>query len=277
MNLLESSYTLCIVLLGTSLLGITAGVLGVFAVLRRQSLLGDAISHAALPGIALAFLLTHSKNPIILLTGGALSGGLGTLAVNLITHKTGLKQDAALGIILSVFFGFGLVLMTVIQKMAITNQVVLNKFLFGNASALLPTDFYPLIIVSCVVLGTILLLWKEFSMLTFDQHFTQAIGFKAHLLDVMLTILFIVTITLGLQTVGVILISSLFIAPASAARLWCIQLHTTVMLAALFAAFACCCGAFTSNAVANLPTGPTIVIIMSCLVFISLFSSKKRP
>src|SRR5438552_4054965 len=114
-------YTLIITLVGITILGATAGLLGTFVFLRRQSLLGDAISHAALPGIALAFLLTHSKNPLVLMIGGAVSGGIGTILMQLIIQYTRLKKDTALGVVLSVFFGFGLVLMTIIQKMPIAN------------------------------------------------------------------------------------------------------------------------------------------------------------
>jgi len=270
MEYLNASYTLCIVALGTCLLGITTGVLGVFTVLRRNSLLGDAIAHAALPGIALAFLFTKSKNPALLLCGGAISGALGTLLVRVITQKTNLKQDAALGIVLSVFFGFGLVLLTVIQKLPVANQAILNKFLFGNASTLLPADLYTLIALSCVVLCCIILVWKELCLITFDPHFAHLAYQRTTIFDLLLTTLLIITIVIGLQTVGVIFISTLLIAPATAARLWCTRLPTTAILSAIFSSCSCLTGSILSSTIKHLPTGPTIVVIMSGLVFFSL-------
>src|SRR3989338_8875967 len=137
---MQLDHTLKTVVLGASILGITSGALCAFAVLRQQSLLGDAISHASLPGVCFAFVLFHSKEPIILLLGAGLAGWLGTLLIMLITRMTRIKKDAALGIILSVFFGFVLVLLTVIQKMPLATQAGLNKFLFGNAATLLTKD-----------------------------------------------------------------------------------------------------------------------------------------
>ena len=133
-------YTLVIVAIGTMLVGAVAGGMGVFAVLRRQSLLGDAISHAALPGIALMFWLGNATNPYVLLLGGGIAGCIGAFVVTLVARVTPLKKDALLGIILSVFFGFGIVIKTMIQKQGLAHQAVLGKFFFGNASTLLPTD-----------------------------------------------------------------------------------------------------------------------------------------
>src|SRR6266404_2814966 len=147
-NIFCIDYTLLLVLQGAALLGITAGALGSFALLRQQSLLGDAISHAALPGIVLMFLCTHSKNPWLLLTGGALAGVVGVVSMNYVCTRTKLKKDAILGIILSVFFGFGLVLITVAQKIPTSNQAVLNKFLFGNVSTLLQQDINAIALIS---------------------------------------------------------------------------------------------------------------------------------
>ena len=148
----RSYHTLIIVCIGTMLLGITAGAFGVFALLRKQSLLGDTISHAALPGIALMFLATHSRNPLILILGGSIAGCIGTILMLVITRLTKLKQDTVLGIILSVFFGVGLVLMTVIQKYSIPHQSILNKFLFGSASTLIIEDVYAMAFIAIVTL-----------------------------------------------------------------------------------------------------------------------------
>lgn len=263
-------YTLAITLIGITILGATAGLLGTFVFLRRQSLLGDAISHAALPGIAIAFLLTHSKNPLVLMLGGAISGGIGTMFMQLITRHTKLKKDTALGIVLSVFFGFGLVLMTAIQKMPIANQSILNKFLFGNISTLLPTDVYAMTIIGAIICVCTILLWKEFTLVTFDHHFAHSVGFATHKLENILTILVVAAIVIGLQTVGVILMSSMLIAPAAAARQWTTRLHSMALLSVFFAVSAGISGALASSHIDRLPTGPTIVIVLSILVLLSL-------
>ena len=213
-------YTLLLVLQGAALLGIIAGVLGSFALLRQQSLLGDAISHAALPGIVLMFLCTYSKNPWVLLLGGACAGIVGVVSMNYICARTTLKKDAVLGIILSVFFGFGLVLMTVAQKIPTSNQAVLNKFLFGNVATLLPEDISVIAIISLLIMLILLMFWKECTMYVFDPVFAGGLGFKPIIIEMVLTVLLVLAIIIGLQTVGVILMSTMLIAPAAAARQW---------------------------------------------------------
>ncbi len=269
-------YTLRTVVLGTGILGITCGALGVFAFLRRQSLLGDAISHAALPGIACVFLLTHSRNPAVLMLGGALTGSIGTLFIWLITHKTTIKKDAALGIVLSVFFGLGLVLLTVIQKRSIAQQAILNKFLFGNASLLLSSDISAMVAISCTIFLCLFFFWKEFKLITYDQLFAYTLGYPVKGLDILLTFLLVFAIVMGLQTVGVILMSSMLIAPAAAARQWTYNFELMVILAAGFGAFSSVTGSIISSMVDQLPTGPTIVVVMSLVVLISLLCAPHR-
>jgi manganese/zinc/iron transport system permease protein len=184
---LFSDYTLRIVTLGAATLGIVAGALGAFAVLRRQSLLGDAVSHAALPGIVLAFVLTGTKAPLALLVGAALAGWLGTLLVMAIVRTTRVKYDAALGIVLSVFFGIGLVLLTDVQKQPDAAQAGLERFLFGQAAALLRSDVITMVLLGAPVLVAVALLWKEFKLLAFDPAFGASLGLPMRALDVTLT------------------------------------------------------------------------------------------
>ena len=273
-QIIASHYTLSIVLAGTTMLGMTAGMLGAFTFLRKQSLLGDAISHAALPGIALMFLFTHSNNPIVLLSGGALAGCVGIALMMLVVHKTPLKTDTILGIVLSVFFGLGLVLLTMIQKLPLAQQSILNKFLFGNASTLLPEDLYVIGCSSMIILSCLVLFWKEFKILTFDPDFAQACGYSIQRLNIFLTALMLVAILIGLQTVGVILMSTMLIAPAAAARQWTKSLGGMVLLAGFFGALTNGAGTLISNAYHHLPTGPTIVIVASMVVLFSLVARR---
>lgn len=282
MNLLELirnlflDYTLRTVALGSGTLGIVSGALGTYAVLRKQSLLGDAISHAALPGIAIAFLLTGSKAPLVLILGAAAAGWIGTLLVMSIVNTTRVKDDSALGLVLSVFFGFGLVLLTFIQKMPKATQAGLDKFLFGQAAALLERDVVTMAGLGILALLTMLVFWKEFKLLSFDPEYGASLGFPMRALDILLTTLLVVAIVLGLQTVGVVLMSAMVVAPAAAARQWTDRLEVMVGLSALFGALAGVSGAIISSTMARLPTGPTIVLCISAIVLISIMLAPNR-
>lgn len=273
---IDIDYTLLLVLQGAALLGITAGALGSFALLRQQSLLGDAISHAALPGIVVMFLCTHSKNPWVLLCGGALAGIVGVISMNYLCARTKLKKDAILGIILSVFFGFGLVLMTVAQKIPASNQSILNKFLFGNVSTLLKEDINAIALISCCIVIILMLCWKECMIYVFDPLFAQSLGFKPIIIETLLTLLLVLAIVVGLQTVGVVLMSTMLIAPAAAARQWVIRLQHMVVLAGILGGGAAVIGVYVSSVVDHMPTGPSIVVAASCIVLFSLLCAPKR-
>lgn len=273
---LFSDHTIRTVTLGALVMGVTAGSLGAFAVLRQQSLLGDAISHATLPGVGLAFLITQNKSPFILLMGAGIAGWIGTIFVKLITKLTSIKQDAALGMVLSVFFGFGLVVITLVQKLPTATKAGLDKFLFGNAATLLTEDVRTMAILSTLVLSCLVVFWKEFELLTFDEDFAKSLGLPIHRLDILLTTLIVVAIVIGLQTVGVVLMSAMLVAPAAAARQWTDHLNRMVIVSAIFGAVCGVAGALTSSLVGHLPTGPTIVIYLSVLVLSSLFFAPNR-
>lgn len=273
---LFDDYTLRTVALGSAALGLTSGALGTFAVLRRQSLLGDAISHAALPGVALAFLLTGSKSSLTLVAGAALAGFLGTLAVGGVTRTTRVKYDAALGIVLSVFFGVGLVLLTYIQRRPDAAQAGLDRFLFGQAAALLREDVITMAVLGGIAVVVMVVVWKELKLLAFDPDFGETLGLRMRWVDVLLTGLLVIAIVIGLQTVGVVLMSAMLIAPAAAARQWTDRLATMAVLAALFGALAGVSGAVLSSEAARLPTGPTIVLCATAVVVVSLLAAPRR-
>src|ERR671913_844291 len=267
---LFDDYTLRTVALGSAALGLTSGALGSFAVLRRQSLLGDAISHAALPGVAVAFLLTGSKAPLVLVAGAALAGFLGTLLVMGVVRTTRVKYDTALGIVLSVFFGVGLVLLTFIQRRPDASQAGLDRFLFGQAAGLLRRDLVTMAILGGLALAVMLLVWKELKLLAFDPDYGTSLGFPMRALDVLLTSLLVVAIVIGLQTVGVVLMAAMGIAPAAAARQWTDRLGLGATLAAGFGALAGIVGSVVSAETERLPTGPTIVLCATAIVLVSL-------
>lgn len=275
-SLVFSDYTLRTITLGTAILGAVTGMLGSFAVLRKQSLLGDAISHAALPGIAIAFLITGAKDSNTLLVGALISGLVGTFWIRGIVTKTHLKSDTALGLILSLFFGFGMLLLTFIQKQPNANQAGLDKYLFGQAATLVENDVWLMAIITGICLLVLLLFWKEFKLLLFDKDYTKTLGFNIKFIDILITSFIVIAIVLGLQTVGVVLMSAMLLAPAAAARQWTNSLAKMVFLAGVFGAFSGVFGTAISASQNNLSTGPVIVLVAAIFVVFSFIFSPSR-
>ena len=275
-NLLFTDYTLRTISLGTAVLGAICGMLGSFAVLRKQSLLGDAISHAALPGIAIAFLITGAKDTNILLLGALVSGLIGAFWIRGMISKTHLKSDTALGLVLSLFFGFGMLLLTYIQKQPNANQAGLDKYLFGQAATLVESDVLLMVLVTAIALVVVLLFWKEFKLLLFDQDYANTLGFNTKFIDILITFFIVLAIVIGLQTVGVVLMSAMLLAPAAAARQWTSSLAVMVFLAALIGAFSGVFGTAISASQDNLSTGPVIVLVASFFVVVSFVFSPTR-
>lgn len=275
MNLLFDP-TFRVVALGAAAIGIIAGVLGTFAMLRRQSLLGDAVSHAALPGIVGAFMLTGSKASIVLIVGAAAAGWLGALLVRGVVRSTRVKDDAALGVVLASFFGVGLVLLTYVQRWPEATQAGLNRFLFGQAATLLERDVWLIAAIGAGILLVVALLWKEFALITFDPDLARTLGLPVGRLDLVLTSLIVLAIVVGLQAVGVVLMSAALVAPAAAARQWTGSLGRMALLAGVFGGATGVAGAVASAALAKTPTGPAIVVAASVLVMVSLLLAPHR-
>ena len=273
---LFSDYTIRTVALGAALLGIVSGVLGCFAVLRRQALLGDAMSHAALPGIAVAFMLTGQREPLVLLIGAAVAAWLAALLLVGVTRTTRVKEDSGLAMILAVFFGLGLVLLSVLQQRPDAAQAGLKSFLFGQAAALVERDLLAMLLLGVPALLLVLLFWKQFKLISFDPEYAASLGLPGGAMGVLLTSLIVVAIVIGLQTVGVVLMSAMLVAPAAAARQWTDRLGLMVLLAALFGALAGVTGAVISAGARGLSTGPTVVLCMSAITLVSLLLAPNR-
>jgi manganese/zinc/iron transport system permease protein len=269
-------YTLRNIALGSAILGIVGGILGSFALLRKQSLLGDAISHAALPGICLAYMLTGTKTPLILLLGAGIAGWLGTLLILQIVRETRISEDSALGIVLTVFFGFGIMLLTFIQHSGHASQSGLDKYLFGQAATLVQEQVITMAVLGGIALAIVGLLFKEFKLLTFDPAFAATLGYPVQRLSVLLTSLIVVAVLIGLQTVGVVLMAAMLIAPAAAARQWTDRLAPMLMLAALFGALSGVSGALISVSDTQLPTGPMVILSATAIVIVSLLFGRTR-
>lgn len=269
-------YTLRNVALGGMLLGIVSGVLGAFAVLRKQALLGDTLSHAALPGICIAFMLTGSRAPLVLLLGAGIAGWLGTLLMIRTVRHTKLSEDTMLGVVLSVFFGFGVLLLTFIQKGSNANQAGLDKYLFGQAASLISSDVITFAVLGVGALLFVALFYKEFKLLSFDPEFAASLGFPVRRIDVMLTSLLVIAVMIGLQTVGVVLMAAMVIGPGSAARQWTDNLRTMLILSGFFGGISGLIGAVISVQASRLPTGPTIILTLTVLVICSLLFAPRH-
>lgn len=269
-------YTLRNVALGSMLLGIVAGILGAFAVLRRQALLGDTLSHAALPGIAIAFMLTGSREPLVLLIGAGIAGWLGTLIFLRTIKSTKLREDTMLGVVLSVFFGVGILLLTVIQQQNNANQAGLDKYLFGQAASLIGRDVRTFAVLGFGALAIVFLFYKEFKILSFDPEFAASLGLPVKRLDIMITSLLVVAVMIGLQTVGVVLMAAMIIGPGAAARQWTDSLRTMLWISGLIGGLAGVTGAVISVQASRLPTGPMIILVLTVLVALSLLFAPKH-
>jgi len=269
-------HTFRTVALGCSLLGMVSGILGCFAVLRKQSLLGDAVSHASLPGVCLAFLFTNVKETEVLLFGALVTGVICIGLIQLIQNYTKIKFDSALALILSVFFGLGLVLLSYMNKLPGSNKSGLNKFIFGQASTFIERDVNVIFIAGIVLLAIIMLFWKEFKLVSFDSDFAKTLGFPSKKIEILISVLIVATVIIGIQAAGVILISAMLISPAVAARQWTDKLSVMVVLSAIFGGISGFFGTLISISQENLPTGPIIVVIISLIVLFSILFSNKR-
>jgi manganese/zinc/iron transport system permease protein len=264
------------ILIGSMLLGLSSGVIGCFAYLRKQSLMGDALAHAALPGVCIAFMLTGTKSIFFFLIGAIVAGIIATALIGFITRNTRIKQDSSLGIILTVFFGVGIVLLTQIQHSNSGNQSGLDKFLFGHAASMIQTDVYTIAGISAFLVVISFLFFKEFKLLSFDSGFAKGIGLPTALLDQFIMLLIVTAVVVGIQAVGVVLMAAMLITPAVAARYWTEKLHVMIIVAGIFGALSGFVGTIVSTMANNLPTGPLIVLSATVLFVTSVVFAPRR-
>tara|TARA_B110000879_G_scaffold43594_1_gene61501 strand:- start:226 stop:1545 length:1320 start_codon:yes stop_codon:yes gene_type:complete len=262
------------VALGTVLLGASSATVGCFTFLRKKALVGDTIAHSILPGICLSFMIFETKDPLMLLLGAMVSGWLSVYIVDYISANSKIKPDTAIGLTLSVFFGVGVLLLTHIQHSGNAAQAGLDKFLFGKAASLVQNDVITFGIVSVLLIGTIILFFKQFSLISFDLHFAKTIGIPVRTFEVILSIITVLAVAIGIQTVGVVLMAAMLITPAAAARFWTDQLKVMIIIAAIIGAVSALFGAFISYTAPSMPTGPWIVVVLS---FIAIFSMLVAP
>ena len=295
----RENYNLLVVLAGASLLGIGAGIIGAFAVLRKRALTGDALSHAALPGLCIAFLILRERNLIALLLGALASGVIGIAIISALGRWTRVKSDAAIGTVLTVFFGLGMMLLGIIQHLpGVGSRAGLNSFIFGKTAGMTQGDVYVILAAAVVCLGLIVVFYKEFQLVSFDAEFAGSLGWPVYGVDLLLMSLVAAAVVIGLPSVGVILVSALLIMPGAAARFWTDRLSTLLIVAGGCGFAMGFAGTLLSaadipkiaervfgasgrefallKAFANLPTGPIIVLTGTAIFAASMLFGWRR-
>jgi len=261
---------------GSILLTASAAIVGCFTFLKKKALVGDAVAHSVLPGICLAFMLSGTKNPFYIIIGAFITGWLSLVIIDKITSKSKIKEDTAIALILSVFFGAGILLLTIIQHSGNASQSGLDHFIFGNAAALVGDDLMVFSGVATVLLIVVTLFFKEFTLISFDENFAKSIGFPVKRIELVLTTLTVLAVVIGIQAVGVVLMAAMLITPAAAARFWTDKIRVMLILSAVLGATAGLFGTYVSYIAPAMPTGPWIVVIISTIAFISFFFAPKK-
>jgi manganese/zinc/iron transport system permease protein len=278
---LQLGYNAALVAIGATALGVAAGAIGSFLVLRKRALVADAISHATLPGVAIAFLVMvafggEGRNLAGLLAGSAVSAWLGLLCVQWLTLHTRLNEDAAIGAVLSVFFGFGIVLLTVIQNVPAGRQAGLEGFLLGSTAGMLRSDALLIAIGGSLVLVCAIALRRPLRLVAFDPGFARSQGIPVQRMDFLLMALILAITVVGLKIVGLILIVALLIVPPVSARFWTDSASAMTGLAALFGGVSAYVGAALSATAPDLPTGPIIVLTGFAVFLVSMLAAPNR-
>ncbi len=264
------------VVLGCVMMGAACGVIGVYSNLRKQSLVGDAVAHAVLPGVCLAFLVFGQKSWFALTLGAFLSGLLALYLINALPTNSKLKEDTVLALVLSVFFAFGVVILNFIQHSGNPNQSGLQSFLLGKAASMLSSDVLVFTGLSATVLLTVVLFFGQLKVLCFDRSYAKIIGLPVRWLEFLIVVLTVLAVVAGIQAVGVVLISAMLVTPVAAARFWSHDLRVVVLVSGIIGALSGYVGALVSYLWSGMPTGPWVVVVASGFAFYSFAFAPRR-
>lgn len=275
-------YNTLVVLAGCGLLGLAAGAIGCFALLRGRALVADAIGHAALPGVALgalaaAALGVEARALAPLLLGAVATGVLGVLAMQALGRTGRIREDAAIAVVLSAFYAAGVALLSVVQAVPEAAQAGLSRFILGQAAALRASDAWLAGGIALACLAACLALFRPLALACFDPEFARIQGLKVAALDLALLGLLVLVCVTGLQAVGLILVVALIVLPAASARLWCGRLPGMLALSALGGAACGVAGAAASAAWPDLPTGAGVVLAGAALLVVSMLAGPEAP
>lgn len=270
------SSTLILVLVGLAIISATAGVVGCYAFLRKRTLVGDAVAHSVLPGVAVGFILSGTKDPIFLLLGGLVFGYLAILSIDLIHRRTKLSEDTAIALVTTVYFALGSVFLSVISNTGDGDQAGLKDFLFGKAATLTELDLIVFVVTAVIVIITVVIFYKPFMMLSFNKDFAAAQGWKMNVYETLLSLLTVLVIAIGLQAVGVVLMSALLIAPGASSRYWTNSLRKMMWISALFGALSGVGGGLLSLLGDDMPTGPWVIMILFLFTLLTLLFAPEK-
>ena len=279
---LLADHTFRMVVLGTMTTGLVAGALGSFAYLRRQSLVSDVISHAALPGTLMAFLAAvvvlgvDGRNMTGLIVGAVVVGTAAVLLANGIAGASKIRIDTAMAISLTVFFGLGMLLMRVISDGPYPGKGGIQDYLFGNASVITVADLVTSLAVGATALTLMAVFWKEFALRTFDPDHSTVLGFRATTVDTLMFATIVIATVIGVKAVGLVLMVAFVVTPPAAARQWTRTLPAMVVLSGAIGALGSGIGAYLSIALGSVPTGPLIVLTLFAVFLFSLLVSPRR-
>ncbi|MGD8216425.1 metal ABC transporter permease [Aestuariimicrobium sp. Y1814] len=277
-----SDHTYRMVFLATALIGLVSGALGVFAYLRRQSLVSDVISHAALPGTLVAFLVgvvllgTDGRSMVGLVTGAVVAGTLAVLWAASITRHSRLKVDTSMAVVLTTFFAGGMLLLQVITRGDFRGKGGIEDYLFGNASVITTSDLVAIIVVGIAALAVLVACWKEFALHAFDPDHASVLGFDRRVVDTVMFTSIVVATVIGVKAVGLVLMVAFVVTPPAAARQWTRRLPSMVVLSAAIGAVTSGVGAYLSIAVVDVPTGPLVVMVMFAVFVVSMLAAPRR-
>lgn len=277
-----ANHTFRMVFFGTTVIGLVAGALGAFAYLRKQSLISDVISHAALPGTLLAFLAgvavlgIDGRNMIALVIGAVLIGTGAVLAANGVSRRSKIRIDTAMAIALTATFGAGMLLLRVIANGTFPGKGGIQDYLFGNASVITLADLVTSITIGSIALALMLVFWKEFAIGTFDPGHAAVLGFRQRTVDALLFTTIVIATVIGVKAVGLVLMVAFVVTPPAAARQWTRTLGGTVALSGAFGAVGSGVGAYLSIQWGGVPTGPLIVLTLFAMLLVSLLAAPRR-
>ena len=284
MSLIEflSNHTYRMVFFGTMTIGLVAGALGSFAYLRKQSLISDVISHAALPGTLIAFLVAvtvlgiDGRNMVVLMVGAVIVGTLAALLANRIARVSKIRIDTAMAVVLTIFFGVGMLLMRVITNGNFAGKGGIQDYLFGNASVITVADLTTSLVVGAIALALMIVFWKEFALRTFDPDHAVVLGFRARTTDALMFTTIVIATVIGVKAVGLVLMVAFIVTPPAAARQWTRTLHGMVLVSGLFGALGSGIGAYLSVVLGGIPTGPLIVLTLFAIFVVSILIAPGR-
>lgn len=268
-----TQYSFIVVAIGTMLLAMATGIVGTISILKGQSLIGDAVGHASLPGIILAFMISGRKSSLILMLGAIVAGIVAFILIQIISEGSKIEADTAMAVILSAMFGMGMVLKSYIQgnqKIQGASQSGLASYIFGQAAYILREDVYIILAVSVISLALFIVFYKEIKVYVFDMVYAYTIGINSRLTSLLIMIITMILIAAGLKAVGAILISSMLITPAVTGLQWSKSYEKVLVIAAVTGAVSAFLGTFISSAVKGFSTGPSIILIMSVIALFSV-------